>query len=56
MWIFCKKKDVLQLRYDQCKYFILTFTLLYNSCDVVNGTCIYGHVHMICISQNFHFG
>ena len=34
---FLEKKDVLQSRYDQCKYFILTFTLLYNSCDVING-------------------
>ena len=34
---FLEKKDVLQSRYDQCKYFIFTFTLLYNSCDVLNG-------------------
>ena len=36
MCIFWRKKDVLQSRYDQRKYFILTFTLLYNSYDVFN--------------------
>ena len=40
---FLKKKDVLQSRYDQCKYLILTFNLLYNSCDVINGL----HVCMV---------
>jgi len=43
MWIFWKKKDVVQSRYDQCEYFILIFTLLYNSCDVFNGL----HVCMV---------
>ena len=47
----------LALRSLFTRTFYLTFILLYRSCGAVKGLYeMYGHVHMIHIPQNFHFG